>query len=147
MDRSTSSSGRDRRLRHAARAALVAALLLAGAGARGDASPADSPRAALASYLDLCRAGRFDEAALHMELPADRDADGAELARKLKAVLDRHVWFDLEAVSDQPQGDDRDALPAGVDEIATIRGPLGPLSGALGVAEPVRLVRQADGRW
>ncbi|MBI3932086.1 MAG: mechanosensitive ion channel family protein [Acidobacteria bacterium] len=97
----------------------------------------DSPRSALTEYLDLCRAGRYDEAARFLSL---RDADrgrAAVLARRLKAVLDRHLWVDLDLVSARPEGDSGDGLPDGTDQVGVIA-----LSG--GPPQAVRLVRRAD---
>ena len=112
----------------------------AGEGAGGEA-PApvevatDSPRAALSQYLDLCRAGEFAKAAAYLDLPAGAEQRGAVLARRLKAVLDRHVWFDLDAVSPKSTGNPDDGLPAGSDQ-------LGEIPGSSGAKEPVRFVRR-----
>lgn len=94
-------------IRRKAVVALWALALLVAAPAGAAPAPAavpqaaapDSPRAALEQYLLLCRAGRHGEAARYLEPPADRAAAGPALARRLKAVLDRHVWFDLALVS------------------------------------------------
>jgi MscS family membrane protein len=102
----------------------------------------DSPRAAVAAYLDLCRAGRYDAAGRYLDVQAAAGRN-AVLARRLKAVLDRHAWLDLGLISPRSEGDPDDALPPHVEEIARIPGPGGGL-------EPVRLVRRAgpiDARW
>lgn len=102
------------------------------------AAPApDSPRASLADYLELCREGRFDDAARYLELQDTERPRGALLARKLKAVLDRHLWLDLDLVSPQPSGNETDGWPRGTDQIGSV-----PSAG--GRAEPVRLVRAED---
>jgi MscS family membrane protein len=101
----------------------------------------DSPRAAVRDYLDLARAGRFEEAARYLDSPAD--ADGARLAKQLKAVLDRRLWIDLELVSPQSAGDANDRLPPALDEIGKIPSPSGPPA-------PVRVVRRQTpegARW
>jgi MscS family membrane protein len=103
----------------------------------------DSPRASLSAYLDLCREGRHDAAARYLDLSPDSAGRGAELARRLKAVLDRHAWFDLDLISPRSGGDTEDGLPPGLEEIASIPGP-----GS--VDEPVRLARRAGpegARW
>lgn len=105
-------------------------------------TPPASPRAALSQFLDLCRAGRYQEAARALDLSGAHAEDGPELARRLKVVLDRHVWFDLSRISPAPTGDADDGLPRGVDQIATVPGPGGSM--------PVRLVRIGQGegaRW
>jgi MscS family membrane protein len=100
-----------------------------------------SPRVALARFLDFCRSGNYGEAARLLDLSHAEVARGADLARRLKLVLDRYVGFDLDTISGLPGGNAQDGLPPGVDEIARIPG------AAHGDAA-VRLVRQADsGQW
>lgn len=67
----------------------------------------------------------------------------AELAKRLKAVLDQHLWVKLEQLSNQVQGDVDDDLLPGVDEIGRITGPSG-------VSVPVRLAKvmgNGETRW
>lgn len=94
----------------------------------------DSPRAALGQFLDLCRANRYADAARFLDVPTAERARAPQLAERLKAVLDRHVWIDLSSVSPLSGGNAEDELPAGVDELARIPSPSGK-------PEPVRLVR------
>jgi MscS family membrane protein len=62
-----------------------------------------------AEYLDL------------RNLPADlTPADGAQLARQLKIVLDRVLWIDLDLLSTSPEGDREDNLPVLRDRIGRI---------------------------
>lgn len=104
----------------------------------------DSPRAALESYFDQCRAGRFDQAARWLELPEGTPpGEGTRLARRLKLVLDHELWVDLSQVSGAAVGDEADGLLPETEELGTLRS-------KSGVEEPVRLVRlqDADGsRW
>jgi MscS family membrane protein len=88
-------------------------------------------------YLELCRAGDYPSAARYLALPPAQLERGSDLARRLKAVLDRHLWIDLDALSPSSAGDESDGLPAGLDELGTI-----PLAGS---QVPVRLLR-TDGR-
>jgi MscS family membrane protein len=102
----------------------------------------DSPRASVKHFLDLCRVGEYAEAAGYLDLSEAQKPEGAHLARRLKAVLDREIWIEPERLSPRPMGDHVDRLPGGVEEIGAIPGPNGP--------EPVRLVRRhlPDGaRW
>jgi MscS family membrane protein len=133
-------------------AALAAACVMLAATASGAApdSPAaaekmpaktepapvapDSPRAAVVDYLEQCRRGDYAAAARHLALQGDQQQRGPELARRLKAVLDQHLWIDLSAVSPVSLGDETDGLPRGVDQLGTI-----VLSG---VPTPVRLLRE-----
>ena len=101
----------------------------------------ESPRASVARYLDLCRTGAYDEAARHLDLPEADRGRGPELARRLKAVLDRRLWVDLDAVSPRSGGDEADGLARATDELGRI-----PHEGQ---QEPVRMIlRQAEpGGW
>lgn len=102
-----------------------------------EAAP-DSPRATVAEYLGLARAGRFDEAARFLDLPDALDGRGPELARKLKLVLDRRLWIDPGKLSPLPAGHREDGLAADVEQIGEIVGPTGR-------PEPVRLVKRERG--
>jgi MscS family membrane protein len=106
------------------------------AAASAAVSPA-SPRAAVASFLELTGDGRYADAAAYLTLPDSLRARGARLAEELRAVLDRHVSLDLEDISGLAVGDTADGLPANIEEVATIPGP-----GA--TRSPVRLVRATD---
>lgn len=94
----------------------------------------DSPRAAVERYLTLARDARFDEAASYLDLPSAQRDHGPALARQLKAVLDRHLWIDLEKISPRAAGDLEDDLPPGMESLGSIRDPDS-------TARPVRLVR------
>ncbi len=95
----------------------------------------DSPRSAVAEYLDLCNEGSYRDAARFLDLPVGFEARGPVLARQLKAVLDHFLWIDPEKISALPGGDREDGLPPEVEEIGMI--PTGH-----GKREPVRLVRR-----
>jgi MscS family membrane protein len=81
-----------------------------------------APRGAVRSYLDACRAGDYAAAAQHLALDPslERGADPALLARRLKIVLDRTLWVQLERLSASPEGDVGDGLPEGVDLVGRI---------------------------
>ncbi|MFT3776519.1 MAG: hypothetical protein QM820_65090 [Minicystis sp.] len=51
----------------------------------------DSPRASVKRFLDLCRVGEYAEAAVYLDLAEAQKPEGAQLARRLKAVLDRQI--------------------------------------------------------
>jgi MscS family membrane protein len=125
-------------------AGAAAAPAAAPAGADEETAVApDSPRASLAAYFSLCRSGRYDEAARYLGVDASETARGPELARKLKAVLDRRLWVDLDSVSPVSAGQPGDGLPPRVDQIGALPGPEGR-------EQPVRLVRVEDdngARW
>src|SRR6185436_11829617 len=64
----------------------------------GDVPAVGSPRATLYAFLNDARRPDYLAAASHLDLrdiPADeRAALGPELARHLKVILDRNIWFD-----------------------------------------------------
>ena len=95
----------------------------------------DSPRSTVAEFVALTRAGRYSEAARFLEVPAALAGRGPELARKLKLVLDRNLWIELEEISPAPGGHREDGLPPELEEI-------GSITGVTGKPEPVRLVRR-----
>jgi MscS family membrane protein len=102
-----------------------------------------SPRASVAEYLALAREGRFEDAARYLALPRADRGRGPTLAERLKAVLDRHLWVDLDLVSGLDEGDRSDGLPADTERIGSVPGPSGD-------PQPVLLAKRHDGhaaRW
>ena len=97
----------------------------------------DSPRASLERFFDATRHGRWAEAGRHLQVPAGTESDPAGLARRLRAVLDRHAIIAWDDVSPLSSGNPDDGLPPGVDEIAQVPG-------ASGTPEPVRLTRKKE---
>src|SRR2546422_1151539 len=89
------------------------------------------PRGAMARFRDACREGHYARAAEYLnlrQLPQSvRAQRGAELARELDVVLDRALWVDLDRLSDQPEGDPEDGLPALRDSLGTIETATGPV--------------------
>jgi MscS family membrane protein len=99
-----------------------------------------SPRDSAARFLDHCRAGEYEEAARYLDVAPGQQHRAPELARRLKLVLDAHVWLEMTAISDAPAGDETDELSEGIDRIAGI-----PSDGS---TEPVLLVRRdAEPAW
>lgn len=87
----------------------------------------DVPRSSLKGYLKAARDGDFDRAAKYLDLRylPDRinEIKGSQLARQLKIALDKGLWFDLEIVSDHPDGFIDDGMPANRDIIGRIKTP------------------------
>src|SRR2546426_502200 len=123
---------------------LVALALSVPAAARSEAPAPDAeparpatapgpevPRGAMARFRDACREGHYARAAEYLnlrQLPQSvRAQRGAELARELDVVLDRALWVDLDRLSDQPEGDPEDGLPALRDSLGTIETATGPV--------------------
>ena len=99
---------------------------------------ADSPRASARSFIELAaRKGDFKGAARYLQLPAGEEARGPELARRLRAVLERHLDIDLDAVSPLSEGNPQDGLPPGVDKV-------GDVPDGRGGHDPVFIVRARD---
>jgi MscS family membrane protein len=94
------------------------------AAAGSGALQSESPRAAMRGYLEAARAGDYRRAAEYLDLsampPAVRSRRGPQLARELKAVLDQTLWVDLDTLSDAPEGDRDDGLPARRELIGTV---------------------------
>lgn len=93
--------------------------------------PTESPRGALFQYLKDARQARWDDAARALDLSdvleGERKTRGPALARELKVVLDRTIWFDLDTVSDQPGGTIVEGLPEDVERLGTITTASGPV--------------------
>lgn len=90
----------------------------------------DSPRASITQFLELTRSRQYEQAGAFLAVSDTQRPRSAELARYLRAVLDRHLWVDLERLSPRSAGDERDGLPLGMDEV-----------GRLPSQEPIRIVR------
>ena len=81
----------------------------------------DSPRASARAFIDLAaRKGDFKGAARYLQLPAGEEARGPEEARRLRAVLERHLDIHLDALSPLPDGSGQDGLPPGVDTVGNV---------------------------
>lgn len=128
------------------RALLSCALMYVAGSARAEelAPPApDSPMASVVDFGKAASANDFATAARFLDLPNSEVARGPQLARRLKAVVDRHLPLSLEELSREPQGNRDDGLPPGMEEIGRI-----PVAGK--ASAPVRLVQKKtlDGdRW
>lgn len=83
-----------------------------------------SPRAALYAFLTEGRRSEFQSAAKYLDLsaipPSDREGQGPKLARHLKVVLDRNIWFDLSKVSNRAEGKTDDGLPPNAELLGSI---------------------------
>jgi MscS family membrane protein len=101
------------------------------------AEAADSPRASARAFLDLIRKGDYKASARYLQLPPGEEGRGPELAYRLRAVLERHLDVNLDALSPLSQGDAEDGLPPGVDTV-------GKVADGHGTEGPVFLVRTRD---
>ena len=95
----------------------------------------DSPRASARAFADLTgRKGDYKSAARYLAVPPDQSDRGPDLARRLRAVLERHLDINLDAISPHSDGDLNDGLPVGVDKV-------GEIPDATGGHDPVFVVR------
>jgi MscS family membrane protein len=98
----------------------------------------DSPRGSARRYLELAGVkGDYAGAARYLMLSADEKSRGPQLARRLRAVLERRLRVRLDALSPLPEGATDDSLPAGVDRV-------GEIPDGHGGEDPVFLVRTRD---
>ncbi|MES1178429.1 MAG: mechanosensitive ion channel family protein [Myxococcales bacterium] len=122
----------------------------ASSASAGAAAPApeekvapDSPRAAIDEFTTLTRNGDYVKAARYLDLSAVDASDGPVLAKRLRDVLDRHLWVDPSKLSPDPHGADDDGLAPDRDELGSVPGPAGK-------PEQVVIVRRVDrsgARW
>jgi MscS family membrane protein len=97
----------------------------------------DSPRAAIGEFTTLTRNGDYVKAARYLDLAAVDASDGPVLAKRMRDVLDRHLWIDPSKLSPEPHGADDDGLAPDRDELGSVPGPAGK-------PEPVVIVRRVD---
>ena len=103
----------------------------------------DSPRFAMSEFTRLTRSGDYDKAANYLDLSAVDTSDGPILAKRLRDVLDRHLFVDVEKLSPNPHGNTDNGSPPDRDE-------LGNVPNVAGRPEPVVIVRRVDrkgARW
>jgi len=107
---------------------------------------ADSPRACMRAFLDLCDRGRYDDAAHYLDIPHGAEKRAGDLARKLYEVLQERLWIDAEHLSPAALGKKEDGLPNGTEE-------LGKITDSKGHPVAVRIVRhesrsaEDESRW
>jgi MscS family membrane protein len=78
-----------------------------------------TPRSSIKNFLAACYQERFVAATRYLDLsaipPKDRTEEGPELAKDLANLLDRDESFEVENLSDQPEGNTSDGLDPGRD--------------------------------
>jgi MscS family membrane protein len=111
-----------------------------------DEEATDSPRVSMRSYFELSERGRWNEAAIYLDLPRGTEKRGPELASKLFAVLSQRLLIHPEQLSPLGKGRDTDGLPSGTEE-------LGKINDAKGHPVAIRIVRHEprapddEARW
>jgi MscS family membrane protein len=86
----------------------------------------DSPRTTVAGFLEATDAGDHERAGRYLDIAAEPRARRADAARRLRAVLDRQVWIDLDALSGELDGSPDDGLAADLDSLGWLDTPDGP---------------------
>jgi MscS family membrane protein len=117
---------------HSAFAQSLPGLLGGGqpAQAATPAAPTDplnrtSPRSSILGLLEACHAGNFVKASRYLDLRTmpreERAQQGSELAQQLGHVLDRDSSFEVGALSNSPDGNRDDNLPADMEVLDTVQ--------------------------
>ncbi len=82
------------------------------------------PRRAVTGFFRAVREDDFERAAHYLDLrnlPSGLSvADGPELARQLKVVLDRALWVEMDLLSTSPEGHSDDGLPSYRDLVGEV---------------------------
>jgi len=85
-----------------------------------------SPRSAILSFLEDCRADRYVMAARYLDLskiPADeRKTSGPELAKQLADILNKEPRFEVDQLSDDPAGYINDGLTPNTEVLLKLNG-------------------------
>jgi MscS family membrane protein len=82
-----------------------------------------TPQGSMYGYIVASRAGDYEKAAEFLDLrqlPPHEAMRAAELARRLKVVLDSKLWIDFETLNAENAGWAEDGLPAWRDRLGTI---------------------------
>jgi MscS family membrane protein len=82
-----------------------------------------SPRSAVQGFLIEARGANYVAATRYLDLSGLPETDrehGRRLARELKVVLDQRLWIDIESLSESPEGNLQDGLPADRERVGTI---------------------------
>jgi len=83
-----------------------------------------TPRSSIQGFLATVDAGDYEKAAQYLDLrnlPKRMPANGAELARNLKIILERALWIDIDTVSEHPKGNLDDSFPSYRDLLGRIK--------------------------
>ena len=108
----------------------------AAATSEPEAEAPDSPRASARAFVELGRKRDWAGMGRYLIVPPADEPRRAELARKLRAVFQRYLDIELDALSPLPEGNTQDGLPAGNELIGKVPGANG--------SDPVYVVRTRD---
>ena len=102
-----------------------------------------TPRGSMYGFLAAAHKADYERAAEYLDLrrlPQEDQANGPQLARRLKVVLDQALWIDLVNLSDTNAGTPKDDLPTWQDRLGDIETPDGVVTTLL-----QRVPREGDG--
>lgn len=129
----------------------VSSLLTGQKSSASASAPADplkrtTPRSAIYALLEACHDNNFTLASQYLDLrgiPASqRSAEGPNRAKELCLLLDRDPDFEVNQLSDSPQGNLQDGLFSGVDNLATFN-----LKGQRITLQMQRVTNQGTNIW
>lgn len=84
-----------------------------------------TPRSAIYALLESCHGSNFQAASQYLDLhkvaTGDRAVQGPERAKELCSLLDRDPQFEVDQLSDSPQGNEQDLLAPDTDALATFQ--------------------------
>ncbi len=80
-----------------------------------------SPRAAMMTFVDACRASEYDKAVKAMDFSNHPELNQVQAAKRLKRVLDQHVWFDWAQIPNSPDGSTTSAEPTTEENQNTVK--------------------------
>ncbi len=93
-------------------------------GIPDDAFGRGTPRSSVRGFLSSAKDRDYARAAEYLDLrglPAGTtDSQGPELARQLRIVLDQTLWIDVDSLSTDPEGDQKDNLPVVRERVGRI---------------------------
>lgn len=94
------------------------------AGIPDDSLGRGTPRSSVRGFLSSAKDRDYARAAEYLDLrslpPGMTEAQGPELARQLRIVLDQTLWIDVDSLSTDPEGDQGDNLPVARERVGRI---------------------------
>jgi MscS family membrane protein len=133
--------------------ALIAVLLFVSGAISAQSTPPrpdelkrTTPRSSIYNFLDACHQGKFVLASGYLDLrgirAAQRTVKGSELAKQLEALLDRDPRFEVQRLSDSPDGNREDALAPDRETLVTLQ-----LNGSPVMLDLQRVTQQDTSVW
>lgn len=81
----------------------------------------ETPSGTVFGFLQAAQSGNYSTAAQYLQMsPARRQSEGAQIASKLKLVMDRAFTGSLRNISTQPEGTPQEGIPLGRQKLGTM---------------------------